>query len=296
MKFYTQIQDLLSDWNIDTPLLHPDIFIFKIEDYFGEQSMSFGPYRHNFFELTFGIGHDVDIKIGTSVFKPMDASLSFTSPYQISSWRVNKFKSDSLGYMILFNPQLFGSTVNKITLYNHYSYLNLHTSPNLFLNETQQGIIVSLMQQLYKEYRDDEQKGYERIIASYLTILLEKIRTFFEESTTKRAFANRAEEITFLFENLLKEQSSYKNKMPYYASQLHISTSYLTEVVKRVTSKTPISIVQEYLVLKAKTLLSQNNKPIAVIADELGFNEASNFNKYFKKNTGLTPSAYRKLP
>jgi len=296
LKLYHQIQELLTDWNIGKTLHDPNLFIYKIEDYFGNEPLSIEPYRQDFFELTFGTGHDVDCRVGTSTFKPIYDSISFTSPYQISSWRVNTFNPDSLGYMIFFKPQLLGSTLDKIDFYKQYSYFNLHTSPVLFLDQTQRDIVVQLMRTLLQEYNDTQQEGYQMILASYLTILLEKVKGFFEKSTTLRAFTSRAEEIAFQFENILKEQAHYSLKIADYASQLHISPSYLTESVKKVTGKTPITVAQEYLVLKAKGILSQTNKPIAVIANELGFHEASNFNKYFKKNTGFTPGTYRKTP
>ncbi|MEM6380807.1 MAG: helix-turn-helix domain-containing protein, partial [Bacteroidota bacterium] len=88
----------------------------------------------------------------------------------------------------------------------------------------------------------------------------------------------------------------YKSRLSDYASQLNISKVYLSEVVKKTTGKPAKVLMQEMVIYKAKTLLKQSNNPIATIAYELGFEDASNFVKYFKGQVGITPSAYRKKP
>ena len=115
-------------------------------------------------------------------------------------------------------------------------------------------------------------------------------------SHSNKVFTDRAEEITFLFENILKEKSNYKYRLYDYASQLNISTAYLSEVVKKTTGKSAKTLIQETIIYKAKTLLKQSSEDIATIAYTLGFNDASYFIKYFKNQIGLTPSKYRKEP
>ncbi|WP_369820722.1 helix-turn-helix domain-containing protein [Oleiphilus sp. HI0125] len=43
----------------------------------------------------------------------------------------------------------------------------------------------------------------------------------------------------------------------------------------------------------AKEKLSSSELPIELIADQLGFSDNSNFAKFFKRQTGLTPKQYR---
>src|SRR5687767_8778043 len=46
---------------------------------------------------------------------------------------------------------------------------------------------------------------------------------------------------------------------------------------------------------KAKVLLSQTEDAIKLIAGKVGFKDTSNFNKNFKKLTGISPSLWRRL-
>ncbi len=252
------------------------------------------PYKHSFFELTMAIGHDVDINIGTSKFNTINNVLSFTAPYQITSWKVNSFKENSVGYMILFNPSFIQSEFGKIDLYNSFRFLNLHASPMYALSEHQKHTILELMRTMDLEFNRSSAERKSIILSAYLTILLEKINAISDSDATKRLFRNRADEITYQFENLLKKEINYKNRLEHYASQLFISKAYLSECVKKSTQKSAKAFIQEFIVFKAKVLLNQSNSTIQNIAIELGFDETSNFITYFKKQVGSTPNRYRK--
>ncbi len=295
MRFYHEIATLLADMGIEEKVVTPNFFIYRIEDHFGDKPMALGPYKHNFFELTYGSGHDADIKIGNTDFKPLDDVISFVSPFQLSSWKVNRFEENSLGFMIFFKYAVLGEHLNQITFHRRYPFFNLHANPLVFLNPEQRETIVSIMQHLLNEYQNNRLPN-ELILRAYLTILLEKIKTFYDHKSTSSGFTSRAEEITFLFENLVKKHTNYKLKIADYAAQLHLSGSYISEAVRSATQRTPHAVIQEYLILKAKSLLTQTNKTIAVVAEELGFDEPSNFVKYFKKAVGTTPHKFRRNP
>ncbi|MBV6647486.1 MAG: helix-turn-helix transcriptional regulator [Cyclobacteriaceae bacterium] len=269
-------------------------YIYKIEDHLGTEPFEIGPYKHSFFELTYGSGHDVDCKIGASSFKPLKDSLSFATPYQISSWKINSFAEDSLGYMVLFKPEVMGLVLDKHDLYKSYPFFNLHTTPMITLNHPQTVEIIDLMGRLFREHQNFKTEDGTGVLGAYVTLLLEKIKKYFLEKPALQTFGNRAEEITFQFENLLKEKGTYQMKVADYASELHISPIYLSEAVKEITGKAPIHLIQEYLILQAKGILGQTNSTISQVSYELGFSDVSNFAKYFKKRTGQTPNDFRK--
>ncbi|MGD1840988.1 MAG: helix-turn-helix domain-containing protein [Thermonemataceae bacterium] len=275
---------------------HENFFIYRIEDYFWGEQFEVGPFQYEFFELTFGSGHDVDITIGSETFKSIENTISFITPYQTSSWRINSFKEDSIGYMILFKPELLHFSHDTFDLYKQFSFFNFYTSPLLLLSAAQKDIVVKLMQTLLEEFNENREGRQEIILGAYLTILLEKVNAMFSKGTANKVFINRAEEITFLFEKALREEAHYKSRLSDYTSQLNISKVYLSEVVKKTTGKSAKVLIQEMVIYKAKTLLKQSSNPIATIAYELGFEDASNFVKYFKGLVGITPSMYRKKP
>ncbi len=73
-----------------------------------------------------------------------------------------------------------------------------------------------------------------------------------------------------------------------------ISTDLFCYYFKKVTGKN----FKHYFVIrrieKAKFLLTKSDKSISEIAKELGYSDNSNFTRFFRKFTGITPLKYRK--
>lgn len=56
---------------------------------------------------------------------------------------------------------------------------------------------------------------------------------------------------------------------------------------------TPLEIIDGRIVLEAKRLLRYTPMRIKEIATELGFDDPSYFNKFFKKRVGMTPTDFK---
>jgi AraC-like DNA-binding protein len=78
-----------------------------------------------------------------------------------------------------------------------------------------------------------------------------------------------------------------------YAARLGCSEKSLTRAALEVTDRTAKAVITDRLVLEAKRLLAHTLLPVAVIGDHLGFAEATNFVKFFRREAGLTPGAFR---
>jgi len=74
-----------------------------------------------------------------------------------------------------------------------------------------------------------------------------------------------------------------------------MSPFHFCRVFKKHTNKSPMQFVNHVRIEKAKELLasSSGSMSISLIANTAGFCDSSNFNKHFKKATGLTPSAFK---
>lgn len=73
-----------------------------------------------------------------------------------------------------------------------------------------------------------------------------------------------------------------------------MSVSNFSKLFKEATGDTFVSALTNIRIKKAKELLLYTNKKSYEIAKEVGFSDAHYFSMIFKKNIGVTPSAYRK--
>jgi AraC-like DNA-binding protein len=77
------------------------------------------------------------------------------------------------------------------------------------------------------------------------------------------------------------------------ASQAGVSPSYLYKITAKVEKRTPMEIVRQQRINLACQLLSQSDYPLKFIADRIGYTTPYAFSKFFRKETGISPGAYR---
>jgi AraC-like DNA-binding protein len=78
-----------------------------------------------------------------------------------------------------------------------------------------------------------------------------------------------------------------------YASELCISSKYLTAVCKKNSGKTANEWITEHVLEDIRYYLKQTNLSIKQICDRLGFPNPSFFGKYVKDHFGMTPLEFR---
>jgi len=77
------------------------------------------------------------------------------------------------------------------------------------------------------------------------------------------------------------------------ADKLHVSSKYLSSMLKQLTGHTTQQMIHEKLIEKAKEKLSTTELSVSEIAYQLGFEHPQSFNKLFKIKTKQSPLAFR---
>ncbi len=294
VKYYKNINDFLKE--IGLPLLkNKEIYIAKFEDHNFNTVEESTTYTHDYFEISLSVGYDAQVSINNKTTNALDFNLSFVSPGQIVTWRLNEIKEESTSYIILFKPEFLPFASSVFNIYENFSYFNNNTLSSFQLSKTQKQLFLNYLEIINKEYKINTEDSLE-IVKAYLSIFLFNAKRELEFSEGISYLKTRSQEITYNFENLIKRTRHKHKPIKYYAEKLNISTIYLSECIKKITGKTAKQIIDEYLILEAKSLLKQSTETIAEIGYLLGFEDNSNFVKYFKKQTGLTPRQYKTKP
>jgi AraC family transcriptional regulator, transcriptional activator of pobA len=140
---------------------------------------------------------------------------------------------------------------------------------------------------------EDERETDINLVVSYLLTLFEEIKKDlpFEKKRNKNAFT----QITEQYKNSLEIHIYQKQNITDYALILNISPNYLNKCIKYSINKTAQDLLNEMIILEAKTLLKFSKLQIAEIAVRLCDQTPSNFARFFKNQTGLTPKQYLEL-
>ena len=102
----------------------------------------------------------------------------------------------------------------------------------------------------------------------------------------------RGEELFRLFIEQLNTHSG-KHDLAFYAGMLNISPQYLSRLVFEASGTAASDWINRAVVLQAKLLLRSSGLTVEQIAEELHFTTTPYFCRFFKRETGLTPTKYR---
>jgi YesN/AraC family two-component response regulator len=94
--------------------------------------------------------------------------------------------------------------------------------------------------------------------------------------------------------SIIKETYMENIRVTDIGRQLHVSSTYLSQMFKRKTGKSIIQYLINHRIEQAKSLLVSANDPVTAIAAKSGFQDVRHFSKTFLKATGLTPREFRK--
>ncbi|PIF45548.1 AraC-like DNA-binding protein [Chryseobacterium sp. 52] len=111
----------------------------------------------------------------------------------------------------------------------------------------------------------------------------------------------RSEEITIQYFDFLEKhiQDVLSGTVPEFmelneiARQLAVSHKHLTDTVKKEKGQHPCYFYDEKIIREAKVMIKDSDQSIAEIARVFTY-DPSNFSKFFKKITGITPGEFRK--
>jgi len=132
----------------------------------------------------------------------------------------------------------------------------------------------------------------QRMLGAYLTVLFTYLSRLYTAQLNKNDIATDK----ILLRNFLmkvNECFGELHEVSDYASMLNISPGHLSESVKNQSGKPAIKHIHDRLVMESRRLLLHTNKSLKEIAYDLGFSDSPYFNRFFKRETGLTPVQYR---
>jgi AraC-like DNA-binding protein len=95
------------------------------------------------------------------------------------------------------------------------------------------------------------------------------------------------------FRDHIEERFREWHQVSDYADRLGYSARTLSRLTRQQTGLSAKELIDERILLEAKRQLSHSDAPVAEIAEELGFDDASNFSSYFRRQAKVTPGAFR---
>ncbi len=151
-------------------------------------------------------------------------------------------------------------------------------------------LLESSIETLACELNAQENFGKSTAIEAALRLLLVRVCRHFRETIEPRSTEYKRY-LDFL--GLVERHYSEGLSVEAYATRLGVSSKTLSRSVHDAASCSPKHVISERLSLEMKRLLVHTDLSVKEIAGRLGINDASYLTRFFRKQAGVAPSAFR---
>jgi AraC family transcriptional activator of pobA len=209
---------------------------------------------------------------------------------------VHRFDSTTAfgGKAILFTDSFFCKADSDTQfLGNSILFNDLFAVSQIKLQETAV-FFAELFQQMEKELTNAKDNSQADILQNLLHNFLLYSEREIRKQKNSEIKKDADLDCVMLFKNLLEKAYKNQKQVNYYAEQIMLTEKRLNQATTKVLGKTPKEIIDDRIMLEAKRILAHTTKNVKEIGYDLGFNEPTNFIKYFKKHSRSTPTEFRK--
>jgi len=268
------IQDFKDDHSLEAHLLFNELY--------GERSIDH-PHKHDFFIINIFEKAKGNHIIDFVDYEVKDHQIHLVFPDQVHQWDI---EAGTIGYQLMISRDWFESLIPAL----RFSQLFYQNHPVIDLSDMSFEFLVYEFKTI-KKLLNDENIFWEMIQkrSEMIGLLISEAVEFIFKND-ERYHANP---VFSKFLNLIDEHFKEKRSVSFYAEKLNISPNYLNIICKKSINSSASSLIQDRILLEAKRLLKVSKKSVKDIVFDLGFYDQASFSKFFKSQTGMTPSQFK---
>ncbi|MEO6669563.1 MAG: helix-turn-helix domain-containing protein [Ferruginibacter sp.] len=222
---------------------------------------------------------EIDYEIGANCILPimMDQSFNFERPEEIIAWQFNRDF-----YCVLNHDAEVGCV----------GFLFYGPSPTMFVNLHDEHIneMHGLLNLFEEEFSSEEEVKAEMLRMLLVRFIIKITRLAKKQYLGTEQLAEEKFYLLRQYHLLVELHYRKEHQVQFYAGLLNKSPKTISNIFSLYSKKTALQIIQERIIAEAKRFLFYTDKSIKEIADQLGFDDAAHFSKFFKKNTSQNPS------
>jgi AraC-like DNA-binding protein len=191
------------------------------------------------------------------------------------------------GWLALFRSEFLPSTSDLVAA------LGLDRLPDhLQLNPDDFAATTEILGRMQLDAtRSAPTKDIHALLRYQLSAMLWRLCTLTDQQAD--AITSRGLQRFARFRRLVDQNHARWHQVAEYAKALGCTEKSLTRAAQEASGHHAKAVIASRITLEAKRLLAHTDRPIYLIAEGLGFAEATNFAKFFRRETGLTPAKFR---
>ncbi len=279
-----------TEWKMNMADFHHLFHINRIEDVRAKIKFPLQPHRKTVYDFVFLTqGKSVRSK-GLHKYEFGKHTFFFLPAYQISTHE--SMSEDAQGFFCHFDAEIFNKLFPHSPFYEEFPFWQFAEEPLIMVEEEQLEPIMNILCRLEKEYLSNK-SFHTQLITAYLLALFTEVKII--KKSSQETHKNAALRVTERYKTLLSQYIYQTNKVSEYASMLAITPDHLNKCVKATIGKTSQELLADMIILEAKVLLKQTNLSISEIAFKFSETNPSDFSRFFKNKTQLSPKEFRQM-
>ena len=173
-------------------------------------------------------------------------------------------------------------------------YNNVFEIPFINLNENQSKDIQNIIQEIKTEMNHEDANTEEMLRILLKLIILKSTRIWKEQH--QLAENTQHADVQFLrkFSKLVEQNYKTHHTVADYAALLFVTPKNLSKKIGLISKSSPNDIIKNRILLESKRLLVHTKMTVKEIAHSLNYDDDAYFVRFFTKQTGLSPMAFRK--
>jgi len=101
------------------------------------------------------------------------------------------------------------------------------------------------------------------------------------------------EQLFTQFYQAITQHYMQSREVKYYAEMFHMAPKYFSTVIRQHTKTKALDWINGYVMVQAKVMLRYEQMTVQEVALKLGFVDQAAFSRFFKTNSGMTPTEYK---
>lgn len=210
-----------------------------------------------------------------------------------------KYSADFMGMTVSASNRFMLDIFRNLNLFQPHFGFRMRYMTHLPLSSKESKTVAMDIEGLCRGLGNREHSFSEELTKVHFYILLIDIadavwKRFGEGIPGHTAETSRKEKLLDDFILYMHENIDRETKVGFYAEKLCISKQYLALIVKEMLQVPAGQVIARARYERAAKLLAGTSMTIQQIADKMSFSDQSSFGKFFRKQGGQSPLAYRK--
>lgn len=275
------------------------IEIMRTDDHFSTCRNTVKAHRLDFYMICLIVDGEGEYNFGPNEYYLKENTLCFVNPLTVTSWRSQT--SYQQGYCCTFTEHFFYQGQEDKEWLSRLPFFADNGNLVLRLTGQETQYFASLLQEMIIEFELGNTRDSD-LLRTMLHLFMKKAKSKLPAEVNKvTAVVSQDMALTRYFlkngkEDLEKLMQGELKAMPplaHYADRLNVSANHMNDVIKAVTGKAAGRHIQQLLADQATLLLRQTSWSVSQISQALGYDDASYFARFYKKQKGLSPTDLR---